>query len=986
LLEEQVGGVVRAWEASKLLDLDDGSSAAAGPLLDCPPDGSEYPDERVNRLVAAMTLDEKIGLLHSLMPALPRLGIRRRHVGIEALHGVAWRGEATVFPQAIGLGATWNRDLLERVGCAIGDELRGFAHRDPASALGVCAPVVNLLRDPRWGRNEEGYSEDPQLTSELAKALCRGLRGDQAEREGRLKSAPILKHFLAYNSETARVTASVSLRPRVLREYELQPFEKTIRSGLVSGVMPSYNLVNGRPNHVSTYLALLRSWAPDLVVLADAFAPTNLVARAGFFADRQHAYAAALRAGLDSFNDHGEDPTITIETLQGAVVSGLISEADLDAAVIRLLRLRQSVGEFDEEGADPFASIDATVIDSPAHRRLALEAARQAVVLLRNEENLLPWRPDDVHRVAIVGTHGDALFADWYSGSFPYQRTIRAALADRLSHAAVEFCEGTDRVAFSIEGHDGFLIAGCSPDGEGLRLGVAEQPQSDACFDVCDWGAGQLTLRSVANGKLLSLRPDGSAVNDQDQPNGWVVHQTFNLVARGEVWALANAATSRYLRLSDGEVRFDAERLEDASLLRLHLVRDGAEQAERLAREADVVVMLIGNHPLVNGHEGQDRLSLAAPERQERLAKRVIAANRRTAVVVVSSYPMSIDALSAAAPALLWTCHGGQDAGTALAEALCGDFSPAGRLPQTWPRSAQELGDILDYDIIKSEKTYLYSKAEPLFPFGHGLTYSTLEYSAPRLKDRRLGIEDRVEVQVEVTNAGELDSDEVVQLYVSTPGTHVPRPKRELRDFCRVHVAAGTTTTVSFSFPVSDLAFWDVSRERFVLEPGEYRAIAARSSADTGTQTVFTIDAPPLPARALGPGLVRAVQFDDYDGVRIVGESPVSGEAVESLAPGAWLLYRRADLNAPIGSVTARIGQSGTPTSRIEFRLDDPVEGGLLAVLEVPDRAGPYTWSTLSTPVSMSVDGERDVYVVFTGPARIACFTLSPPAPAGPTW
>ncbi len=272
--------------------------------------------ERIDDLLSRLTLDERIGFLHQFGPAVERLGVAAFRTGQEALHGVAWMGPATVFPQAVGLGATWNEDLVRRVGEAVSREARAMRARDERVGLNVWSPTVNLLRHPLWGRNEEGYSEDPRLTSAIATAYTRGLRGDHPVY---WRTAPVLKHWLAHNNETRRDTTSSSVRPRVLHEYDLRAFRDTVEAGAVAGVMPAYNLVNGRPNHVSPYLReQLRTWTgEELLVCSDAGAPSNLVDSEHYFDTHEEATAAALRAGVDSFTDHGTDSSVIVARIKG---------------------------------------------------------------------------------------------------------------------------------------------------------------------------------------------------------------------------------------------------------------------------------------------------------------------------------------------------------------------------------------------------------------------------------------------------------------------------------------------------------------------------------------------------------------------------------------------------------------------------------------------------------------------------------------------
>ncbi|MGO4753422.1 glycoside hydrolase family 3 N-terminal domain-containing protein, partial [Streptomyces sp. 2MCAF27] len=382
--------------------------------------------KRAEDLLSRLTLDEKIGFLHQCAPAVERLDVAAFRTGQEALHGVAWMGPATVFPQAVGLGATWNTDLVRRVGEAVSKEVRAMRARDDRVGLNVWAPTVNLLRHPLWGRNEEGYSEDPKLTSAIATAYTRGLRG---EHPTYWRTAPVLKHWLAHNNETGRDVTSSSVRPRVLHEYDLRAFRETVEAGAVAGVMPAYNLVNGRPNHVSPYLREhLRTWTDeDLLVCSDAGAPSNLVDSEHYFDTHEEATAAALRAGVDSFTDHGTDSSKITARVSGALDKGLLTESDIDAAVRRQLSVRFRLGEFDPE-YDPHAHT--TDFDTPAHRALAQEAAEQAVVLLKNDGGLLPLAPGT--RLAVVGPLADECKLDWYSGTLLHRCTPLAGLRERF--------------------------------------------------------------------------------------------------------------------------------------------------------------------------------------------------------------------------------------------------------------------------------------------------------------------------------------------------------------------------------------------------------------------------------------------------------------------------------------------------------------------------------------------------------------------------
>jgi beta-glucosidase len=813
-------------------------------------------DVRVADLLGQLTLDEKIALLHQHQPPLHRLGIPAFRTGTEALHGLAWLGPATVFPQALGLASTWNPDLIHAVGSAVGDEVRGLHHKDPTRAgLNVWAPVVNPLRDPRWGRNEEGYAEDPWLTGELATAYAGGLRGDHP---GRLKTAPTLKHFLGYNNETHRCTTSSNLPPRVLHEYELPAFRAPLAAGAAVAVMASYNLVNGRPAHLSELIGteLHRRHGDDLLVVGDAGGVSNIAGAQGYHPDQPSGYAAALRAGIDSFTEDGDDRGPTVQRLTEALRRGLIDESDVDAAARRLLALRFRLGEFDPPGHDPYAAISPDVINCAAHQELAREAARQSIVLLRNEA-LLPLDPARVGRVAVLGPLADTLYEDWYSGTLPYAVTARDGLAARLGQAATRYHSGADRIALLAD--TGYVEASEEPDGDALTAS-APGPSARTWFDVYDWGRGVIALRTVANDRHVGADEAGVLVNDRSGPGGWVVQETFRLAGHADGrTALHHLASDRYVTVApDGTLRADAVDPDQATGFSVELITDGVRTAAAIAAAADVAVVVVGNHPLVGGRETEDRVDLALPAAQEALVRAVHAANPRTVLVVTSSYPYALNWADEHLPAVLWSAHGGQEYGHALAAVLCGDADPGGRLTQTWYRDAAELPDLLDYDVIGADATYLYYRGRPLYPFGHGLSYARFVHRDLRLSAEEVDADGEVQVSVEVCNVGPRAGDEVVQLYTRQRRSRVKQPLRQLRGFARVTLAPGERRTVRLRLRAADLAHWDVDRDGYLVETARHTVQVGRSCADVTLTTTLGVrggaGTTPGPARPADPG------------------------------------------------------------------------------------------------------------------------------------
>lgn len=913
---------------------------------------------RVADLLGRLTTAEKIAMLHQWQPAVPRLGIATFRTGTEALHGVAWLGRATVFPQAIGLASTWNPELVRAVGDATGTEVRGFHHKDPvAHGLNVWAPVVNPLRDPRWGRNEEGYSEDPLLTSVMGTAYANGLRGDHPVY---LRTAPTLKHFLGYNNETDRCTTSSAMRARVLHEYEFPCFRGPIAAGAAVAVMPSYNLVNGRPAHLTPYIEEhLRTWTDaEIAVVSDAWAPSNVAGMQAYHPDDVTGHAAMLRAGLDSFTDHDADPATTIANVTEALARGLITEEHVERAAGRLLTLRLRLGEFDPPEHNPYASITEDVIDAPEHRALALEAARQSIVLLKNDD-LLPLDPRGTGQIAVIGTHADVLFEDWYSGTLPYSVTPLAGLAE-LHSGETTFTEGVDRI--SLATGDGRFLAAL-PDG----AIVLEALRGDAsAFDLFEWGQDVVTLRSALTGAYVAATREGALVTERTMPGGWDVLELFSLVRLpDDTCLLRNTVLGQYVAVHGDGTRFvDGEN--DATRWRLEAVRSGLTEAVALAEAADVAIVVVGNDPHINGRETQDRVDLDLPPRQAELVRAVRQANPRTVLVVVSSYPYALVWEDEHVPAILWASHGGQEFGRALAEVVFGEVTPSGKLTQTWYRGVEALPDMLDYDIISSRSTYLYFEGDPLYEFGHGLSYTTFSYGALTVSAESVWQHERFEVSVEVTNTGDRPGAEVVRLYSRQRESRVVQPVRRLLAFERVPLAPGERQTVRFSMQGRDFWHWDVVGDRPVVETSVHDLWAgpARSEVQVIGEGI-----------ALRSGIVRAERFDDCAGVTLADETRERGTVVESTEAGGWILLADVRVDEQTTRCTARLAGGG----EVELRLGH-ARGQVLCTFTASPDSDPYSWHEVTATMRCE-PGVRDLVVVFGAPGvRLSCLAFADPS------
>ncbi|AGL17621.1 glycoside hydrolase family 3 protein [Actinoplanes sp. N902-109] len=929
-------------------------------------------DRRVDDLIGRLTLDEKISLLHQYQPAIPRLGIKLFKAGTEALHGVAWSNDidnggavvtanGTSFPQPVGMASTWDPHLIKQVGSVVGDEARGYHQQNErVFGLNLWAPVVNLLRDPRWGRNEEGYSEDPLLTGEISTAYGAGLMGDDPRH---IKTAPTLKHYLAYNNEQGRDVTSSNVPQRVLNEYDRAAFKPALTAGAATGVMASYNLVNGRPATVDPDLGtLVRSWSDKpLFNVSDAYAPYNLTGSQQYYATQPEADAAVIKAGLDSFTVDDGNGTPTVTAIKTALTQGLLTERDIDAAAGHAVSIRFRLGEFDPDGG-PYAKIGTDVINAPAHQALARETAADAAVLLKNDRNALPLASGK--KVAVVGPLGDVLYSDWYGAHLPYQVTVADGIRERA--ASVTTSEGSDRIALKDVATGRYVSATGSTDSTPVTAS-ATTAAANAQFDLVDWGQGVVTLRNVGTGKYLGYNW-GPFITRDDQPNGWYVQQQFKLEAQSdgtfvlhyagyettESWFGANT----YVTVgADGALTLGSATAAGAAHFTKQTLTSGIDQAVAAAKSADTAVVVVGSMPFINGREAHDRTTLALAAGQQALIKAVLAANPHTVVVLQTSYPDSITWEQQHVPALLWTTHAGAETGHGVADVLFGSVNPAGRLTQTWPRSDDQLpADLNQYDIISTNQTYLYSDRKPLYPFGHGLSYTSFRYSNLRVHGTT--------VTVDVTNTGKRAGDEVVQLYTHQRTSRDKQPRQELRAFQRVSVQPGRTTTVSLRFDRQDLAHWDVTRQRWVVESATHDVLVGSSSADIRARGTLRVRGETIPARDL-TRTTRAEAFDGYAGVRLVDQSKARGTAVGSTADGQWISFRDARFGR---TLTATVAKETAGTGTIQVRQGSPT-GKLLGTARVASTGSRYTYATTSAPVAA---GHGDLYLVLSSGIRIA--------------
>ncbi len=846
-------------------------------------DSSRPIAERVDDLIARMTLEEKVSQMVSSASAIERLGIPAYHWWNECLHGVARAGVATVFPQAIGLAATWDVDLMAEVATAISDEARAKHHefvrrgvRDIYTGLTLWSPNINIFRDPRWGRGQETYGEDPYLTGLMGITFIKGLQGDDP---AYLKLAATPKHFAAHSGpEAIRHHFDVRVSEHDLRETYLPAFEACVKVGGAVSVMGAYNRVNGEPCCASPTLIgkiLREEWGFDGYVVSDCWAIDDIFAGHRLVVTPAEAAALAVKAGCDL-----ECGCVFVSLIE-AVEQGLIDEAAIDQAVRRLFTARFRLGMFDPPAQVRFASIPYELNDSPAHRALALQTARKSIVLLKNEPFPAtdPQRPllplaKDIKSIAVIGPNADdlAVLLGNYNGTPSSAVTPLEGIRRKVSPKTVVY-----------------YAQGCHHAAEAPALQVVPS----ACLRALAGGAGQTGLRgdyfavSGVGAAAVFTRVD-PAIDFMwrlDSPLGGGATQPFRVCWTGVLippvsgrYQLGVRGSSAYglwldgreiLPFADNEhhaftrtvaLDLEAGRLYDVRLDYANQGRDPqvqllwaipgqelAVEAVRAAEKAEVVVMVMGLSPALEGEEmpvnvegfaGGDRTDIALPSMQEALLWQIQSLGKPVVLVLLGGGALAVNWADAHVASILEAWYPGEEGGSAIADVLFGDYNPGGRLPITFYKSVDQLPPFADYSMDR--RTYRYMTEAPLYPFGHGLSYSSFVYSEFTLSANEVAANDTLAISVMVTNTGGVAGDEVVQLYVQGESTSVPRPIKELKGFARLSLSPGESRRVTFHLPVTQLAFYNAGM-KLVVESGSFKAMVGSSSQDIRCKGVFAV-------------------------------------------------------------------------------------------------------------------------------------------------
>ena len=830
-------------------------------------------EARARALVAKMTLAEKVAQLQNDAPAIPRLGVPAYDWWNEGLHGHARDGYATVFPQAIGLAASWDVPLLQAVGSVVSVEARarfnaigaGHAH-GRYQGLTIWSPNINIDRDPRWGRGQETYGEDPFLTGRLAVAFVRGIQGDDPAHP-RAIATP--KHFVAHSGpEPGRDSFDAVVSPHDLEDTYLPAFRAAVTAGGAGSVMCSYNALNGVPTCADAALLqtrLRRDWGFTGYVVSDCDAVGDIAAFHHYRPDDEQAAVAALRAGTDLDCGH------TYASLAAAVRQGDLPESALDASLVRLFSARYRLGELG--GDRTYANLGANDIDSGAHRRLALRAAQESLVLLKNAHGTLPLR--NGLRLAVIGPDADTLetLEANYHGVARVPVTPLQGLRERFGSAIVSYAQGAPVAAgvpipipeTALRTADGAVGLGGAYYANSDFSGAPKLSRTDRRIDF-DWDraapAAGLDVDHYAvrwSGELLPPGPgDYTLAVHVDRCFDCTAHDAVRLFVDGKP-VLSDDGDGQHMqaRLHFADARPHALRLE-----LLHRSRDGGvrlqwlappaaqlAEADRAMRAADAVVAFVGLSPDVEGEAlqldvpgfvGGDRSTLVLPAVQRALLERAAASGKPLVVVLLSGGAVALDWAKQHADAILAAWYPGQAGGTVIAQALAGDVDPGGRLPVTFYRSVHDLPPFTSYAM--QGRTYRYFRGKPLYPFGYGLSYTRFAYAAPSLSTPVLKAGDDLRVGAQVRNAGARAGDEVVQVYLDVPPSPLA-PRHVLVGFQRVHLAPGESRRVEFTLSARDVSSVDAAGARAV-EPGRYRVfIGGGQPGDAaGVASTFTIE------------------------------------------------------------------------------------------------------------------------------------------------
>jgi beta-glucosidase len=801
-------------------------------------------EQRVTDLVSRMTLEEKISQMVHTAAAIPRLGIPEYNWWSEGLHGAAREGYATVFPQAIGLAATFDPELLHTEADVIATEFRAkYAQRlrekgysDWFHGLTVWSPNINIFRDPRWGRGQETYGEDPFLTAQMGVAYVTGLQGDDPKY---LKALATPKHFAVHSGpEPTRHTVDVKVSEHDLEDTYLPAFRATVTAGAGS-VMCAYNSVDGKPACAQPMLLqehLRKDWGFEGYVVSDCGAASDIQSGHHYTTTMEQGVAAAVKSGMDIIcGIPMENVRVERDALLKAVQENLLSADDIDRAVQRLFTARMRLGMFDPAEKVPYSSISISDNDSEAHRRLALHAARETLVLLKNSDHLLPLGAK-YKTIAVTGPNADSVdpLLGNYNGTPSRPVTILDGIRQRFSNSTVLYAAGSSLTGpplapIPVE----FLKDNSGQPGLTADYFKGAEPQGNPVITRTDPGVN-FSWQSGAGPELsenFSVRWKGTlrVPVTGDYQIGFTGSNAFHfwldnqLIAESS-YSETSKTRSKTLHLEAGRayvIRIECSQEGSSGLAKLVWHHPGEiNDYEDVLNKADLVIAVLGlagelegeEMPIsIEGFSGGDRTRLDLPRAQEELLEKLVASGKPVVLVLMNGSALAVNWADEHVPAILEAWYPGEEGGTAVAEALAGDFSPAGKLPLTFYKSVSQLPTFDDYNM--QGRTYRYFGGEPLYPFGYGLSYTNFEYSNLRVDKNALAPSSDLGLSVDVRNAGSMASDEVVEVYLSHPGVK-GAPIRALAGFRRVHLEPQHAQSVRITIPNRNLSFVDETGTR----------------------------------------------------------------------------------------------------------------------------------------------------------------------------
>jgi beta-glucosidase len=823
--------------------------------------------ERAADLISRLTLEEKQSLLGNSMAAIPRLGIKSMNVWSEALHGILAGANPTVglpaptsFPNSVALGSAWDPALMQREASAIADEARAF-NATGTKGLTFWSPVVEPIRDPRWGRTGESFGEDPFLVSQIAGGFVRGMVGNDPIY---LKTVPSAKHYFANNSEFDRHVSSSNMDLRDMREFYLAPYKKLIEQDHLPSIMSSYNAVNGVPTSASKlYLDTIarRTYGMKGYITGDCAAIDDIYSGHYFVKTPAEATAQGLKAGVDS--DCG---SVYQRYMIEALKKGLITIGDVDRALLNTFTIRMRTGEFDPLSKIPYAQFQTNTVSSPANKALAKEIATKTPVLLKNNVStktnwkILPLNGALLKKIALIGPQADKVEIGPYSGRPAPENMITpvAGIKKYLSEKGFLTEIVTSSGAETINKSNLLYVVGIELkkiDGSITKIDATKYSSASKGITV---GSGMGTIdqvRTINDGSWtayeniditnidtiginLNIPIDGGLVEVRaGSPDGNLI-TTLNATVAG-------GARSGGVYGGGSLMKVKANRLGFNGPQTLYLVYKAPadtpidEQTIDMAASADVAVVFVGTDEKTATEEA-DRLTLLLPGNQVELIKAVAAVNPNTIVVMQTLGCVEVEEFKNLQniPGIIWVGYNGQAQGDAIAPILFGDVNPGGKLNGTWYKSVKDLPEITDYTLRggngKNGRTFWYFDKEVSYEFGYGISYTTFQYSNFNISKNAITPTDKITISVDVKNSGNREGDEVVQVYMRTPDSPAAfqRPIKRLKGFQRVTIPAGQTKTVTIDIDCADLWFWDMVNNKITYDSGKYLFEVASSSKD----------------------------------------------------------------------------------------------------------------------------------------------------------